>query len=114
MIIRNARIVAAAEVVTGSLHVVDGCIAGMDSGACAAAAAEDWDGDWLLPGLVELHTDNLEKHLSPRPGVRWPALPAVLAHDAQLAAAGPEWWVVPERLGLQAAVELAGEPVLMP
>jgi alpha-D-ribose 1-methylphosphonate 5-triphosphate diphosphatase len=37
---------------------------------------------------VELHTDNLEKHLTPRPGAHWPALPAVLAHDAQLAAAG--------------------------
>ena len=50
--------------------------------------AEDWGGDYLLPGLVELHTDNLEKHLEPRPGVRWPAMPALLTHDAQVATAG--------------------------
>jgi alpha-D-ribose 1-methylphosphonate 5-triphosphate diphosphatase len=42
----------------------------------------------LLPGLIELHTDNLEKHLAPRPGVSWPARPALLAHDAQIVAAG--------------------------
>jgi len=37
---------------------------------------------------VELHTDNLEKHLEPRPGVRWPAMPALLTHDAQVSTAG--------------------------
>ena len=48
----------------------------------------DLGGDWLLPGLVELHTDNLERLFSPRAGVRWPADAAMLAHDAQVAAAG--------------------------
>ena len=38
--------------------------------------------------MVELHTDNLERHLSPRPAVRWPATAGVVAHDAELAAAG--------------------------
>jgi alpha-D-ribose 1-methylphosphonate 5-triphosphate diphosphatase len=42
----------------------------------------------VLPGPVELHTDNLEKHVLPRPQVRWPMRAAVLAHDAELAAAG--------------------------
>ncbi|HET9068749.1 MAG TPA: alpha-D-ribose 1-methylphosphonate 5-triphosphate diphosphatase, partial [Amaricoccus sp.] len=45
-------------------------------------------GDWLAPGLVELHTDNLERHLEPRPGVRWPEVPAILAHDAEFAGCG--------------------------
>ena len=48
----------------------------------------DLEGDYLLPGLVELHTDNLEKHMSPRPGVDWPSASAVLTHDAQIVAAG--------------------------
>lgn len=48
----------------------------------------DWEGDYLLPGLVELHTDNLESHLRPRPKVNWPRLAAVVAYDAQLTAAG--------------------------
>jgi alpha-D-ribose 1-methylphosphonate 5-triphosphate diphosphatase len=52
------------------------------------ASALDWENDYLIPGLVELHTDNLEKHMEPRPGVRWPALSALLIHDAQIASSG--------------------------
>jgi len=63
-------------------------IRSVDPGATSACAAEDWEGDWLLPGLVELHTDNLEKHLMPRPGVLWNATSATVTHDAQCAAAG--------------------------
>ncbi len=88
MIIGNARIVTRGEEVRGSVRVLDDRIAAVDAGSTSVPAAADWEGDWLLPGLVELHTDNLEKHLMPRPGTHWPALPAVLAHDAQLAAAG--------------------------
>jgi alpha-D-ribose 1-methylphosphonate 5-triphosphate diphosphatase len=50
--------------------------------------ALDCAGDWLIPGLVEVHTDNFERHLLPRPRVRWAELPAWLAHDAEIAAAG--------------------------
>jgi alpha-D-ribose 1-methylphosphonate 5-triphosphate diphosphatase len=87
-VLRNARIVLPDEAIRGSVRIVAGRIADIDSGNSAVAAAEDWEGDWLLPGLVELHTDNLEKHITPRPGVHWPGLPAVLAHDAQVVAAG--------------------------
>src|SRR3546814_1485337 len=41
-----------------------------------------------MPGLIELHTDNLEKYMNPRPGVDWPSESAVLAHDAQIVSAG--------------------------
>lgn len=88
MIVRNARIVLRDEVVEGCIAVEDGKIAAVDAGTTALPGAIDFDGDYLLPGLVELHTDNLEKHLMPRPKVHWPALPAILAHDAQIAAAG--------------------------
>jgi alpha-D-ribose 1-methylphosphonate 5-triphosphate diphosphatase len=87
-LISNAKLVLADEVVTGSLLTGGTDIAAIDSGGSAVAEAEDWGGDYLLPGLVELHTDNLEKHLEPRPGVRWPAMPALLTHDAQVATAG--------------------------
>ena len=50
--------------------------------------AIDLEGDYLLPGLVEVHTDNFERHMMPRPKVRWDVAPAVLAHDAEIAAAG--------------------------
>lgn len=87
-IIRNARIVTADEEFTGSVAVEDGIIRSVDRGNTSAPGAEDWAGDWLMPGLVELHTDNLEKHLVPRPGVLWNAHSAMTVHDAQCAAAG--------------------------
>lgn len=87
-IIRNARLVLSDEVFTGCLVERDGLIHAVDRGGTAVTAAEDWAADWLLPGLVELHTDNLEKHLVPRPGVLWNALSAMVAHDTQCAAAG--------------------------
>jgi len=84
----NARLVLRDEVVDGHLVVRDGRIHALDAGPVQSANAVDCDGDYLLPGLVELHTDNLEKHLLPRPGAQWPAAAAVVAHDAQLLAAG--------------------------
>jgi alpha-D-ribose 1-methylphosphonate 5-triphosphate diphosphatase len=68
--------------------VRDGRIAAIDTGPGVAPGAFDCGGDHLAPGLIELHTDNLERHLEPRPGVRWPEGPAILAHDAELAACG--------------------------
>jgi alpha-D-ribose 1-methylphosphonate 5-triphosphate diphosphatase len=68
--------------------ITDGTISAIEPGDTHVAGAEDWAGDWLLPGLVELHTDNLEKHLVPRPGVIWNAHSATVMHDALCAAAG--------------------------
>jgi alpha-D-ribose 1-methylphosphonate 5-triphosphate diphosphatase len=82
----NARIVLADEVITGSVSVRDGVIAAIDHGPLRHA--EDLAGDTLIPGLVELHTDHFESHYKPRPGVRWNADAALLAHDAQVASAG--------------------------
>lgn len=87
MILSNARLVLADEVVHGHVRVRDGRIAEITTGA-APAGAEDLEGDYLLPGLVELHTDHVEGHLIPRPKVRWNPLAAILAHDAQIAASG--------------------------
>jgi alpha-D-ribose 1-methylphosphonate 5-triphosphate diphosphatase len=87
-IIANARIVTADEAFTGSLSIDGDHFAELWPGPTAARDTEDWSGDYLLPGLVELHTDNLEKHLMPRPKVNWPIVPAIVAHDAQVAAAG--------------------------
>ena len=88
MLIRNARIVTRDEVFTGVVRIEDGKIHDVERGTTSAREAEDWDGDFLLPGLIELHTDNLEKHLVPRPGVEWNTDAAFVIHDAQVAAAG--------------------------
>ena len=87
-LITNARIVTAGETFIGSVVIDKGRIARFDSGLTTVPGAEDWEGDYLIAGLVELHTDNLEKHLEPRPGVRWPAISALLTHDAQISTAG--------------------------
>jgi len=87
-LIRNARIVTAGESFIGCIEIEDGSIRSVERNGTAVPGAEDWEGDWLLPGLVELHTDNLEKHLVPRPGVLWNATSATVTHDAQCAAAG--------------------------
>lgn len=89
MILANARIVLEGETILGTMSVRDGVIHDVSPGATACPEAVDFGGDLLIPGLVELHTDNLEKLLVPRPGVLWPsARAALLAHDAQLVAAG--------------------------
>ena len=85
-VLSNARIVLGEETLHGSVLIRDGVIADISPGP--NAVGEDLGGDHLLPGLVELHTDHVEYHFTPRPGVRWDPLPAVLASDAQLAAAG--------------------------
>ncbi len=72
---------------TGGLVLEGGRIAEIVEGP-AARGGIDLDGDFLLPGLVELHTDNLERHMQPRPGVFFPHLSAILAHDGELASAG--------------------------
>ncbi|MBA3034761.1 MAG: alpha-D-ribose 1-methylphosphonate 5-triphosphate diphosphatase [Gammaproteobacteria bacterium] len=88
LILTNAVIITADEEFTGTVNVVDGLIADISRNGTSISAAIDLEGDYLIPGLVELHTDNLEKHLMPRPGVAWPLLSAMLIHDAQIAAAG--------------------------
>lgn len=85
-ILRNARIVLADRVVRGSIHLRDGRIADVDEGS--GLVGEDVGGDVVMAGLVELHTDQVETHFQPRPGRYWDAVPAVLAHDAQVAASG--------------------------
>ena len=88
LILSNARLVLPGETVDGHLVVRDGRIAAIGHGATHAAGAIDLGGDWLLPGLVEVHTDNLERHVMPRPKVSFPMQAAVQAHDAEVAAAG--------------------------
>jgi alpha-D-ribose 1-methylphosphonate 5-triphosphate diphosphatase len=84
----HAQIVTADRCFYGTLTACAGQITAVDEGASQVGGAIDFDGDYLLPGFIELHTDNLEKHFTPRPGVRWPSRAAVLAHDAQIVAAG--------------------------
>jgi alpha-D-ribose 1-methylphosphonate 5-triphosphate diphosphatase len=84
----NARLVMPDRIVTGHLTVSDGRIAAVEETGHVPDGAIDCAGDIVIPGLVELHTDNLERHIEPRPRVEWPHAAAIIAHDAELAAVG--------------------------
>ena len=86
LVLTNARIVLEDSVIHGSVQIRDGKLADISEGL--ARIGEDFEGDYLIPGLVELHTDHLEQHYSPRPGVRWNTIAAIQAHDAQVATSG--------------------------
>lgn len=88
LILCNARIVCDDAVVAGSVRIRDGRIAAIDPGPGMVPGAIDCAGDLLIPGLIELHTDNLERHIQPRPNVAWPHSAAILAHDGELASCG--------------------------
>jgi len=84
----NARVVLADEVVRGSVVIRDGVIVAIEHGNTSVPSAHDLHGDYLVPGLVEIHTDNLERHVMPRPKVTFPMQSAMQAHDAEIAASG--------------------------
>ena len=87
-ILTNAILVLPDRVVRGTLVVRHGRIAEFQPGRSGLSAAIDLEGDHLIPGIVDVHTDNLERQVQPRANARWPSRSAMLAHDAQTAAAG--------------------------
>lgn len=87
-VLTNARLVLDDAIVHGSLVIQGGRIKAIEQGNTALPSAIDCEGDLLIPGLIELHTDNMEKYFQPRPKVAWPSRSAALAHDAQMAASG--------------------------
>ncbi len=88
IVLTNARLVLEDGVHDGTLVIREGRIVEIGDGRSAAPGATDCEGDLLIPGLIELHTDNLERHIQPRPRVDWPHGPAILAHDGELASVG--------------------------
>lgn len=87
LVIGNALVVLADSVVEGWVAVRDGIVVEVGRGP-APRGSLDAEGDLVIPGLIELHTDHLETHLRPRPKVHWPERSAILSFDAQIAASG--------------------------
>lgn len=88
-ILTHARVVLADELLPDASVVLrDGRIHAIDHSRVTLPGAIDCDGDLLLPGLVEVHTDNLERHVMPRPKVNFPMRAALQAHDAEMVCAG--------------------------
>ncbi|MBB6259522.1 alpha-D-ribose 1-methylphosphonate 5-triphosphate diphosphatase [Paenochrobactrum gallinarii] len=103
-VLKNARLILADEIVSGSVQFRNGVITDISSNG--SAVGEDMAGDYITPGLVELHTDHLEGHYAPRPKVRWNPIAAVQAHDAQIASSGITTVFDALRVGLDAETEI--------
>ena len=87
-ILTNAALVLRDKVRTGTVVIDGDRIADVQSGRSFALPAVDLEGDYLIPGVVDVHTDNLERQVQPRHSARWPSRSAMLSHDAQCAVAG--------------------------
>ena len=87
-ILTNAILVLRDETLRGTDRAARPIIADIQPGRSHSPAAIDLGGDYLIPGVVDLHTDNLERQVQPRSLARWPSRSAMVAHDAQCAAAG--------------------------
>ena len=87
-ILTNALLVLPGEVLPGTVLIRGERLAEVQPGRSHLSAAQDLDGDHLIPGIVDVHTDNLERQVQPRATARWPSRSAMLAHDSQTAAAG--------------------------
>src|SRR4030088_2469830 len=87
-VLGNARTVLTDRVIErGWIAFADGRIAEFGEGA-APSGSDDANGDLIMPGLIELHTDHLEAHYVPRPKVFWDPIAAVVSYDGQLATSG--------------------------
>ncbi|AJI96179.1 phosphonate metabolism protein PhnM [Yersinia ruckeri] len=88
MILNNVKLVLEDQLIVGSLEIEDGIIRSFTDSPSQLTQAIDGQGGWVLPGLIELHTDNLDKFFTPRPNVDWPAHSAMSSHDALMIANG--------------------------
>ncbi len=83
----NAWLLIGGEITKGSISFFNGEIYDLHDQVSQLPNAIDCEEDFVLPGLVEVHTDALEAHLRPRQQ-HWPSRAAVVAHDAVLAGCG--------------------------
>ena len=85
----NARVVLADEVIeNASVVIEDGVIAAIEAESTVNAQTIDLKNQWLMPGMIDLHCDALEKEVEPRPNVHFPLDFACAQADKRNAAAG--------------------------
>lgn len=90
LFLTGAKVVTPDGIVEGTLTIRDGLIADLSQSSLKENSNTiNCNGDYILPGLIELHTDNLEGDFQPRPGVIWPSkMLALHSHDSSLISSG--------------------------
>ncbi|RQS71143.1 alpha-D-ribose 1-methylphosphonate 5-triphosphate diphosphatase [Burkholderia sp. Bp8963] len=88
-LLTNATVVLADEVRQKlAVLIEDGKIGALDPEHTAGATVIDLDEHVLMPGMIDLHCDSLEKEVEPRPGVHFPFDFACAQADKRNASAG--------------------------
>lgn len=93
LILRGGFIVQPEGVYKADLTIEDGAIAAVHTGTDSAPANPtdliiDAEGAWVLPGLVDIHCDAIEKEVEPRPNTLFPMDMAFLQFERKLAGHG--------------------------
>lgn len=85
----NARLALEDSIVEdGAVLIEDGVIAAINPLSAVGAREMDQRGKTLIPGMIDLHCDALEKEVEPRPNVYFPLDFACAQADKRNAAAG--------------------------
>ncbi|WP_051231757.1 alpha-D-ribose 1-methylphosphonate 5-triphosphate diphosphatase [Stutzerimonas azotifigens] len=92
---RNSFVVENIHVLTAdgwsvptSVAVADGRIQAIGAAPQVGEHRIDGQGGYLLPGIIDLHGDAFERHITPRAGTQFPLELALAANDASLVANG--------------------------
>ncbi|KZX75115.1 alpha-D-ribose 1-methylphosphonate 5-triphosphate diphosphatase [Oleiphilus sp. HI0009] len=88
-LLTNASIVLRDEILNdASLLIEDGFIHSINPDEVSVEQVIDLQGDLLMPGMIDIHCDALEKEVEPRPNVHFPLDFACAQADKRNAAAG--------------------------
>jgi alpha-D-ribose 1-methylphosphonate 5-triphosphate diphosphatase len=93
LILRGGFIVQPEGVNIADLTIEDGAIVAIHLGSGSAPVSPsdliiDAEGAWVLPGLVDIHCDAIEKEVEPRPNTLFPMDMAFLQFERKLAGHG--------------------------
>ena len=95
LVIRGAQLVLQDRTAVGDLWVKNGLISRIELGSLNKGTDEhtndgidsvtiDASGKYLLPGLIDLHCDAIEKEVQPRPGTLFPLSMALMEFERKL------------------------------
>lgn len=87
MILTNAHIVTPTSDFIGSLIIENGLITEIARDKYYPEGINQ-KGNWLIPGIIDIHTDYLEKEVNPRPSASFPLSFAMHYLDARAASCG--------------------------